>query len=742
MVRVIQGKAIKIEGNPLHPINQGRLCPKGQSGLHVLYDPDRIRSPLRRRGERGAGKWEEIGWEEAIGQVSEKLKELRREGAAHSLVVMSGQKRGVGSELLESFTKTFGSPNFIPDDSDYSTFSPSVFLMQGIESRPCYDLLNANYVLSFNSSIIETSWSPVQAMRAYGSLRERRLLKRSKLVHAGPYLSLTAAKADEWIPIAPGTEAALALSMCHVIIREGLLDDRFISKYAFGFDDWRDQEGGRHIGFRTLVLRDYGPGDVSELTGVPTQTIIRLAKEFSMAKPSVAVDEDQAVAQSQNTYAKMAFHALNALSGNIDVPGGVLAPGRPAAFDLPILQPGTRSELSPGIVRAGEEDYPWGSGSLDQLPKKIVKEDPYAARCLFLHHSNPLFYSANSSAFSEAFEKIPFIVSFSPFMDESSQYADLILPDCIYLEKWEDDPAHTLEGFPLLSVRQPAVKPVYDTKNTSDVILLISNKVLNGIASAFPWNDTRELIRHRLNNVFNTARGDVFGENYETIWIRLLENVGWRSVSYSSFDEFFKEVLRKGGWWDPMYYHGEWDRLFKTPSGKFEFFSQKLLARAESGGSGKSVAAGDVACLPHYEPVDPDQGGEEHHFLLNVYPLLTFFGGRNANQPWLKDLSGLKIQEKWDGWVEINPESAKEMGVSAGDWVWVESSFGKLKLKAKLFAGTRPEVVNVPFGFGHTGGGRWAEDEGENINVVTRKEYDSIAGNALWNYTRVRIYKA
>ncbi|NIM99667.1 MAG: molybdopterin-dependent oxidoreductase, partial [candidate division Zixibacteria bacterium] len=191
LVRVIQGKAIKIEGNPLHPVNQGRLCPKGQSGLHVLYDPDRIRSPLRRKGERGAGKWEEIGWEEAIGQVSDKLKELRREDDARSLVVLSGQKRGIGSELLESFTKVFGSPNFVLDDSDYSLFSPSVFFMQGVDGRPCYDLLNANYVLSFNSSILETSWSPVQAMRAYGSLRERRLLKRSRLVHAGPYLSLT-----------------------------------------------------------------------------------------------------------------------------------------------------------------------------------------------------------------------------------------------------------------------------------------------------------------------------------------------------------------------------------------------------------------------------------------------------------------------------------------------------------------------------------------------------------------------
>jgi len=122
--------------------------------------------------------------------------------------------------------------------------------------------------------------------------------------------------------------------------------------------------------------------------------------------------------------------------------------------------------------------------------------------------------------------------------------------------------------------------------------------------------------------------------------------------------------------------------------------------------------------------------------------VLPLFGGGNTNQPWLKDISGSKIMEKWDGWVELNPKKAKELGISNGDWVWVESEQGKLKLKARLFPGIRPEVVSVPFGFGHTQGGRWSKDDAGNIGGVVQKKFDPLSGDALWNYTQVRIYKA
>lgn len=744
LVRVIRGQAVKIEGNPLHPVNQGTLCPKGHSGLHVLYDPDRIKFPLRRTGKRGEGRWERISWEEAIELTSEELRGLRKEGEAHSLMVISGQKRGISYEVLKRFTRSFGSPNFGLDSSDYSQTSLSSLLMQGIEGKPCYDLSKVNYILSFNSSFLDVSWSPVQSMRAYSRMRERRLLERSKLVHIGPYLSVTAAKADEWIPIIPETEAALALSICYVIIQDGLLNENFISEHTFGFHDWKDQEGKVHIGFKTLVLNNYSPGEVSELINIPTQTIVRLAREFSLIKPSLAIDEGGVSTESQNTYSRMAIHSLNALIGNIETPGGVLTPRKISSIDLPDLHPSSSSEksLRKQSLMQDEQYYSENTSELTaRLPEKIIKNDPYTVKVLLLYNSNPLFSSINSSYFLDAFLKIPFIISFSPFMNESTFYSDLVLPDCTYLEKWEDDPIYTLEGYPILSIRQPVVEPVYDTKNTTDVILQISKKVIEDVPSPLPWKDAQELLQYRLRNLFRTASGDVFGKDYETMWIRLLESVGWRSVSYTSFEDFSKEVFKKGGWWDPIYHYGEWDRVFKTSSKKFEFFSQKLSNLPKLKDLRKSVK-GDLAYLPHYEPSNLNGDEMNYPFYLNVYPLLAFYGGGDTNQPWLKDISGLKVQKKWDCWVEINPEKALDLKISEGDWVWVESEFGKLKLRAKLFPGTMPEVVNVPFGFGHSLGGRWSMDKAGKLGLVVQKRFDRIGGHDLWNYTRVRIYKA
>jgi len=744
LVRVIQGKAIKIEGNPLHPVNRGRLCPKGQSGLHVLYDPDRIKAPLKRKGGKGEGKWETIEWDEAIDLVVQKLLALRREEKTHGLVILSGLTPGVTFTFLRRFVEVFGSPNFILDPSLFRSADQCFELMQGQGGKPCYDLFHTNYILSFNSGLLESHWSPVQSMRAYGNLREGRFLKHSRIVHLGPYLSTTAAKADEWIPLTPGTEGALALSICHVLIKEGLVDHDFLRNHTFGFSPWQDRAGNSHLGFRELVLKDYGPGDVSELTGVPVQTIIRLAKEFSTAKPAVAIGENRSLAKSQDLYTQMAIHSLNALKGNIDRPGGVL---RGREVPLKEFPPATPDQVAqkglkmPRIDLSDEDNLPVPSDLFEKLPQRIEAKDPYPVEMLFLVGSNPLFSALNQKDFQRAFEKIPFVVSFSPFMDESTRMADLILPDCTYLEKWEDYPLTTIEGFPLISLRQPVIEPLYHTRNTADVIIEIARKLDPEIKSAFPWENSREAIKYRLKGVFQSARGDVFGKDYETAWVRLLENIGWRFVGYRSFEEFWKQLLKKGGWWDPIYYHEEWKRVFTTPSGKFEFFPQTLAEAMKKKGSRVSKVS-DKEVLPHYESSSPEREEEDFPLFLNIYPLLVFSGRRDANQPWLKNLSGFRMQNNWDGWVEINPETARRLKISEGDWVWVESAQGRIKLKAKLFAGVMPEVVSVPYGFGHEAGGRWAGDEGGRPNLIAQRKFDPLNGEALWNYTRVKVYKA
>jgi anaerobic selenocysteine-containing dehydrogenase len=199
LVRIIDGWAVNIAGNPLHPVNRGTLCPKGIAGLQGLYDPDRIRTPLKRIGKRGEGRWQPIPWEEALSTVTESLKKLRQSGEPHRLAVLGGRYRGLMRSLWERFMEAFGSPNYIDNQFQWEG-SPveGLYLTQGIITPPAYDFENTRYILSFGSGLLESYWSPVQALSAYGQFRRGKPEQRGKLVQIEPRLSVTGIKADEW----------------------------------------------------------------------------------------------------------------------------------------------------------------------------------------------------------------------------------------------------------------------------------------------------------------------------------------------------------------------------------------------------------------------------------------------------------------------------------------------------------------------------------------------------------------
>ncbi|MDP2948218.1 MAG: molybdopterin-dependent oxidoreductase, partial [Chloroflexota bacterium] len=206
LVRVVNGRAVKIEGNPLHPINEGRICPKGQIGLQVLYDPDRIKGPLRRAGQKGSGQWERVSWEEASAQVAAKLKEIRDRGEPHKVVFLSGRNRGQMGGFIGRFLQAYGSPNDVGHSSICEDGSPQAhYLTQGWKAYAGYDWVNTNYVISFGGAFLE-AWRPTTLLlRSYGHMRRGRP-NRFKLVYVDTRYSVTAAKADEWVPIRPGTD--------------------------------------------------------------------------------------------------------------------------------------------------------------------------------------------------------------------------------------------------------------------------------------------------------------------------------------------------------------------------------------------------------------------------------------------------------------------------------------------------------------------------------------------------------
>lgn len=732
LVRVIDGYAVNIVGNSLHPVNRGSICPKGIAGIQGLYDPDRIRSPLKRVGKRGEGRWEPISWEEAIHRVSESLKDLRRKGETYGLVVLGGRYRGLMRDLWERFLEAFGSPNYIDNQYQWDGLpSEALFLTQGIYSIPAYDIENAQYILSFGSNFLETYWSPVQALKAYGQFRRGRTGSRGKLIQIESRLSITGIKADEWIPIAPGTESILALGIAHMLIKEDLYHKDFISHHSFGFESWIEKDGTKHMGFKDFVLSEFEPNTVSKKTGIPIDTVIRLAREFASNQPSIAIGN------RDRPFHQMSVYILNGLVGSIETPGGVLIPREVPFSPLGKIKKDSVAEKGLSSPRIDELNRPYViSQKPYQFAKNVISGKPYKPKVLFLYYTNPLFSNPSSELFLRAFQEIPFIVSFSPYMDESTQFSDLILPDHTPLERWQDDPLFLNNGAPVLGIRQPVVKPLYQTKSTGDVLINIAKSLGGEIKESFFWKDFLDVMNYCLKGVFEAKRGDVFGLQFDEAWIRLLQRGGWWAPSYKTFEDFLNLLSEKGGWWDPVYEYGQWERVFKTPSKKFEFYSQ-LWKRFNP-----SREKNDIFYLPHWEEPRLPQDEKKYPLHLYIFKTMAISGTRNSNQPWIQEILGPHLFEKWTTWVEINPETAISLGISEGDWVWVESPKGKIKVKARYYKGTMPDVVNIPFGLGHSSGGRWMANIGSNPLKLLSDEIDPLTEYPLHYSTRVRIYKA
>jgi anaerobic selenocysteine-containing dehydrogenase len=709
--RVVDGRVVKLDGNPFHPNNQGKLCPKGQAGLQVLYDPDRIKGPMR----RVEGGWEQVSWEEALDEIANKLQTLRDSSHPERLVFLHDGKRGPTSDLIARFCRAFGTPN----DVHYPRYSAdgtalTHLLTQGWSDHAAYDWESTNYLLCFGGAFLE-AWQPlVRQLRAYSRMRRGRPGQRAKIVQIESRASVTATKADEWLPVNPGTEGALALGIAHVIVRDEVYDAEFVAEHAFGFEDWTDTGGNGHLGFRTLV-QGYSPGRVAGITGVPEETIERVAHEFVAARPAVAAGDVSGY--SNSLYTQWAIHALNALVGSIDVPGGVmrqmeapLAPWSEPALDG-IAEQGLAQPRADG---AGTDAFP-----LAESVSYALTQAPYPIEVLFLYHTNPMYDDPPGLGWREALEGIPLVVSFSPYLDETSQHADLLLPDCTYLEKWFLEPLEPSLGYPAVGLGQPIVDPLYDTHNTADVLIELARAMGGSLATAMPWNDFVGALQERVRGLYQAGIGMPSGETTET------------------FEEFWTELQSRSVWYDQPYEFRQWERTFITPSGGFEFTSQILKEKLTTLGTPFE----DEDLLPRYQAPAFEGDENEYPFHLRTFKMITYTERWGGNIPWLQEIYGLHVQEKWSSWVELSPESAHELDIHDGDLVWVESTQGSIKLRARLWPGTPPEVVSIPLGQGHTAGGRWAENWGANPNELIAPLTDPLSGELAAQSTRVRVRK-
>lgn len=726
VARVVDGRVVKLEGNPMHPINAGVLCPKGQAAPELLYNPDRVKSPMRQVGGRGSDEWEAITWEEAIQTVSNRLNDIRANGHPEQAALLYGETRGQMREFLERFMSAVGSPNSISHDSlNVEVGKLAMYLTQGIYDLPAYDLEQANYILSFGASMLEAGRTPQRTIGGYAFMRRGRA-RRGKIVMIDPRQGITGAKADEWIPIKPGTDAALALGIAHVLISTGQFDSDFVQNYSFGFEDYIDENRNYHQGFKNFVLEHYAPASVEGITGVSANTIFRLAGEFAENAPSIAMMPAKGGLLNGSVnglYTAMAIHALNGMVGNIDKRGGVLVQRYmpcPEWPELPadaIAEAGRQTERVDGAGTV----FPVGRHAYQAVADRVL--GGYPLDMLMLYDANPVYESPGGARFIEAFDQIPLIVSFSSFIDDSARYADLILPEPTFMERFQDDHIEGV-GYPGVGLRQPIIEPRYDTMHTGDFLLQVAQTMGGTIAEAFPWDSFENLLKDRLS---------LIGASWEQlrdfgIWL----TPGYRFARRGS-TTWVNEVVGA-------------ERKHAPRDGRFDFYSRELqcligeMSVEELQAMG-ITSEGTHTYLPHYEEVHYAGDAEEYPYVLNVVTLMSLGSySYNANMPTLQEISGMTVNETWNSWLEMNPETAEHLHLEDGEMVWIESEYGRLEVKLRHVKAVRPDVVNLPYNQGHKGVGRWANNRGVNGLEILNPATEPVTGLASLSNTRVKVY--
>ncbi len=699
-VRVLNGKAVKITGNPLSSVADGKICPRGHLGLQVLYDPDRIRSPFKRtnkeKGREIDPKWIRISWEEAIDEVTHRLKSLRDKAQPHKLLLFAGLNTMSSEDLISRFANAFGTPNLIFGNGlDGETEKSGRWMADGHYRPAAYDLDHTNYILAFGGEMLESSVPLSRFLRKWGKLR-REKPNRTKIVVISPRYSVTAAKADEWIPIRPGTHAALAMAIAHVILSDKLHDSSFISHWTTGFDL-----------YKKLVLHQYSPSVVSTVTGIPPETIQRIAREFAQTQPAIALGGKESLNWPEGSYTSYAIFCLNALAGSIDAPGGVLYQEHPKYQEMPPLLEddiARKGKAQPCLDLRGTTQFPAAQVVTNQIPESLLADAPYPVELAIGFNSNFNMLAPGSERWDQALRKIPYAVHISPFISETALYADLLLPSTTFLEEWGYDHSPAGAGVAEVRLKQPVISPLGETRAISDILFQLS-KNLKGVAPSFA-------------NLGDGPEGFVR--------LRTATLMPW------------KEFLRKGVWTGPNYQHKKYVRIFNTPSKKFEFTSGNLRSLMVKKGKREE----DVSFLPHYREANFLGKKDQYPFVLIPYQPLMVVENGSQNYPWAQEIFLPMHGRGWETLIEINREVGERMGLKNGQMIWVESPFGKIRGRAKLSEGIHPEVVAIPSGQGHYANGKWQQGIGVNPHELLGVDYDHLCGQAAFFNTRVRIYKA
>ncbi len=487
LVRIIQGRAIKIEGNPDHPVNNGKSSGKNQAGLQGLYNPDRILTPMKRVGIGASRRWINISWEEALSEISNSVK---TSSESNSLAIVTNKQNGTIGEITTKFAKTLNSKVAVVEAVDHTNLNQSMLDVFGQNSIPNFDLGNSDFILSFGADFLGTWLSPVKYSRDYGQFRQEND-HRGKFIQIEPRMSLTGANADKWIYNTPGTEGKIALSIAYVIMTEHAdkVDSSVVSQLT-------DGQGASQ-------LSSFAPSNISNETGVSPEVIKDIAENIISHKHSIIIGGGSAGAHSNGVDNLNAIYSLNILISNIGKEGGV------------IFNP----ESSGGNQ--------FSASSLADIQNLISDMNAKNIDTAIIRGANPVHSLPSSLGFEDALVNVKNLYCISTFMDDTAAMANIILPESVYLESWGDDVPNPLPGYDVVTFQQPVVKTLNDSRPYGDIILGLSKNIGGDLVAELPWETTKDAIRDKANKLYQTGRGSIKSVSFEGFWNGLLQRGVW-----------------------------------------------------------------------------------------------------------------------------------------------------------------------------------------------------------------------
>lgn len=755
VVRKDDGKILRMEGNPNLPRSNGVLCARGRAGFQHVTDPDRLLFPMRRKSgtKRGAGEWERISWNEAIDEIVRHLKPLRDQDHPELFMFHYGRMKGSSSKMIKDFflpaygTKTVGDHTSICEGGKWTA--------QELTWGGHYDvndLENTNFILNFGGNVLEAHTSHIAiAQRFIDAVARRKVEAYTFDVR----MSNTAAKSTRWIPIRPGTDLAVMLAMAQVIIREKLFNETFIHTWT-----------NTTIPELEAHLSGYTPEWAESVSAVPAALIEELAIKFATAKPATVITYRGAVAHYNGVQAERAAFLLEALCGYLNDKGGRLKAvgAKWGSSFTPPESHGKGLKVTDGEGIAFPTHHV--SNQIFSMIKKGTKGRPevYLSYCYNGAYANG-DCKENLAVLSDE-TLIPFHIAVDVAMSDTTMYADLVLPDTNYLERWDWEDMVSYNGIVEYYIRQPVVVPPADVRDFKDVAIELAAR----LGCPLPFTSAEEFVRDACEQTpaVQAAGGFEYMKRYGAWYDRTA------LPKYRSHEKILSEKDLEGTIVDEktgVIWKGKSDEDYLTTKDAYKkyvgqmidgipragFKPDKLNRRGVIDLRSDLLAEKGFPALPSWVPIPEHEQLRENELILTTYKVNVQTQSRSQSCRYLSEI--------WHkNYADLNPKTAAKFGIAQGDRVVVSSSLGEIEIEARVREGIVPGVVAISHHCGHWGYGRyatagailnpltedpkrdvdriWWADRGAHPNWIIPNAPDPISGQQRWMDTVVTIRKA